>query len=33
VGTTNFGTISSAGSPTTLQRVSREIQLAAKITF
>jgi hypothetical protein len=28
-----FGTISSAGSPTTLQRVSREIQLAAKIVF
>ena len=33
VGTPNFGTISSAGSPTTLQRVSREIQLAAKIVF
>ena len=33
VGATNFGTISSAGSPTTLQRVSREIQLAAKIQF
>ncbi|MDR3724383.1 MAG: TonB-dependent receptor [Terracidiphilus sp.] len=33
VGATNFGTISSAGSPTTLQRVSREIQLAAKIVF
>ena len=33
VGTTNFGTVSSAGSPTTLQRVSREIQLAAKVTF
>jgi outer membrane receptor protein involved in Fe transport len=30
---TGFGTISSAGSPTTLQRISREIQLAAKITF
>ena len=28
-----FGTVSSAGSPTTLQRVSREIQLAAKIVF
>ena len=28
-----FGTISSAGSPTSLQRVSREIQLAAKIVF
>jgi hypothetical protein len=28
-----FGTISSAGAPTTLQRVSREIQLAAKISF
>jgi hypothetical protein len=28
-----FGTISSAGSPTTLQRISREIQLAAKISF
>lgn len=28
-----FGTISSAGSPNTLQRVSREIQLAGKITF
>jgi Carboxypeptidase regulatory-like domain/TonB dependent receptor len=33
VGAPNFGTISSAGSPTTLQRVSREIQLAAKIQF
>ena len=33
VGATNFGTVSSAGSPTTLQRVSREIQLAAKINF
>jgi hypothetical protein len=33
VGATNFGTISSAGSPTTLQRVSREIQLAAKVNF
>jgi hypothetical protein len=30
---TGFGTISSAGSPTTLQRTSREIQLAAKISF
>ena len=28
-----FGTVSSAGSPTTLQRISREIQLAAKINF
>ena len=28
-----FGIISSAGSPTTLQRTSREIQLAAKISF
>jgi hypothetical protein len=28
-----FGTISSAGSPTTFQRISREIQLAAKVTF
>ncbi len=28
-----FGTISSAGSPTSLQRISREIQLAAKINF
>ena len=33
VGTSTFGTISSAGSPNTLQRVSREIQLAAKISF
>ena len=33
VGTSTFGTISSAGSPTTLQRVSREIQIAAKINF
>jgi hypothetical protein len=33
VGTSTFGIVSSAGSPTTLQRVSREIQLAAKITF
>ena len=33
VGTPSLGTISSAGSPTTLQRVSREIQLAAKINF
>lgn len=32
-GTTTFGTISSAGSPNTLQRVSRQIQLAAKFTF
>ena len=28
-----YGTISSAGSPQTFQRISREIQLAAKITF
>ncbi|HZP03469.1 MAG TPA: carboxypeptidase regulatory-like domain-containing protein [Terracidiphilus sp.] len=28
-----FGTISSAGSPNTLQRVSREIQFAAKVVF
>jgi hypothetical protein len=28
-----FGTVSSAGSPTTLQRVSREVQLAAKLVF
>ncbi len=28
-----FGTISSAGSPTTFQRISREIQVAAKFTF
>jgi hypothetical protein len=33
VGTSAFGIVASAGSPTTLQRVSREIQLAAKITF
>ncbi|MDW5267684.1 MULTISPECIES: hypothetical protein [Acidobacteriaceae] len=34
VGTTNgFGSITSAGSPATLQRISREIQLAAKLTF
>ena len=33
VGTSTFGIVSSAGSPTTLQRVSREIQLAAKVTF
>ena len=33
VGTSTFGTISSAGSPNTLQRVSREIQLATKISF
>jgi len=33
VGASNFGTISSAGSPNTLQRISREIQLAAKFTF
>ena len=32
-GTASIGTISSAGSPNTLQRISREIQLAAKITF
>jgi hypothetical protein len=32
-GTSTFGTISSAGSPNTLQRVSREIQLAGKISF
>jgi hypothetical protein len=32
-GTSTFGTISSAGSPNTLQRVSRQIQLAAKISF
>ena len=29
----DFSTISSAGSPNTLQRVSREIQLAAKVSF
>jgi hypothetical protein len=28
-----FGTISSAGSPTTFQRISREIQVAGKFTF
>jgi hypothetical protein len=28
-----FGTITSAGSPVTLQRISREIQLAAKYSF
>ena len=28
-----FGTISSAGSPVSLQRISREIQLAAKFNF
>jgi hypothetical protein len=28
-----FGTISSAGSPTTFQRISREIQVAVKFTF
>jgi hypothetical protein len=28
-----FGTIASAGSPTTFQRISREIQIAAKFTF
>ncbi|MCL6463817.1 MAG: TonB-dependent receptor [Acidobacterium ailaaui] len=33
VGTSGFGTISSAGSPNTLQRVSREVQLAAKVVF
>jgi hypothetical protein len=32
-GSPSIGTISSAGSPNTLQRISREIQLAAKITF
>jgi hypothetical protein len=32
-GSPAFGTISSAGSPTTFQRISREIQLAAKFTF
>jgi hypothetical protein len=32
-GAPSFGTISSAGSPNTLQRISREIQLAAKISF
>ena len=32
-GSPSFGTISSAGSPNTLQRISREIQLAAKVTF
>jgi Carboxypeptidase regulatory-like domain len=32
-GSPSLGTISSAGSPNTLQRISREIQLAAKITF
>ncbi|KAA6460350.1 hypothetical protein DYQ86_15075 [Acidobacteria bacterium AB60] len=32
-GTSTFGTISAAGSPNTLQRVSREIQLAAKVIF
>jgi Carboxypeptidase regulatory-like domain/TonB dependent receptor len=33
VGPKNFGTLTSAGSPQTFQRVSREIQLAAKFTF
>lgn len=34
VGTANgFGTITSAGSPATLQRISREVQLAAKVVF
>jgi outer membrane receptor protein involved in Fe transport len=33
VGGAGFGSISSAGSPTTLQRTSREIQLAAKLYF
>lgn len=33
VGTSTFGTVASAGSPTTLQRTSREIQLAAKFSF
>ncbi len=28
-----FGTISAAGSPTTLQRISREVQFAAKVNF
>ena len=28
-----YGTIASAGSPTTFQRISREIQLAVKFTF
>ena len=28
-----YGTVASAGSPTTFQRISREIQLAAKFTF
>jgi hypothetical protein len=32
-GSPAFGTISSAGSPTTFQRISREIQVAAKFTF
>ncbi|MFY9647811.1 MAG: TonB-dependent receptor [Terriglobales bacterium] len=32
-GTAAAGTISSAGSPTTFQRISREIQVAAKFTF
>ena len=32
-GSASFGTITSAGSPLTLQRISREIQLAVKITF
>lgn len=33
VGPKNFGTLTSAGSPQTFQRISREIQLAAKFTF
>jgi hypothetical protein len=33
VGTATFGTISSAGSPTSMHRISREVQLAAKVTF
>jgi hypothetical protein len=32
-GSPAIGTISSAGSPTTFQRISREIQVAAKFTF
>jgi hypothetical protein len=32
-GTATAGTISSAGSPVTLQRTSREVQLAAKLSF
>jgi hypothetical protein len=33
VGSSSFGLISSAGAPITFQRTSRDIQLAAKITF